>query len=342
MTIAARKAVRINALRSYAGWSVKRLSKRFGVSAQTVRNMQKDPERAECARRTRQRNVKEIASRRAAIARIAAVKRYEVVRGRRVEEGKLYASGAAILGEYERRMKGRRATTLPTVYRDMKALGLKSLVRPKVVNNDPVKNLARLNFARQLKRLGIKGKQVVFSDECWANNNDNTHRREWVFEGESPSPRKYQKRAEIKLMIWGAIGLNFKSELRFIEGSMDATQYQQTMLQVIVKAFKRRKNCYFMQDNARPHSARSTAKFLSDAGIKTLEWPAYSPHLNPIEKLWNHIHFLIAKRRPRDVDDLKAKAQEVWDSLSQEMINRYVLGFDDAIERCIREKGRPW
>ena len=197
MTTAVVKAIRINALRGYAGWSVKSLSNRFGVSTQTVRNILKNPEKAESARRTRERNVKEIANRRAAIARIAAVKRYEMVNGRRSEAGKLYPSAAAILGEYERRMKGRGAVALATVHRDLKALGLSSRVRPKVVNNDPIKNKARLKFARQLKRLKISGTQVIFSDECWANNNDNTHRREWVFEGESPSPRKFQKRAEI-------------------------------------------------------------------------------------------------------------------------------------------------
>ena len=97
MTVPVTKAAQILALRSYAKWSVERVSTRFKVSCQTVRNIERNPERAQLARRSRERNVKEIAKRRAMISRIASAKRYEVIRGRRVEAGRLYHSAASIL-----------------------------------------------------------------------------------------------------------------------------------------------------------------------------------------------------------------------------------------------------
>ena len=40
----------------------------------------------------------------------------------------------------------------------------------------------------------------------------------------------------------------------------------------------------FMQDNALCQTVKSFKTFLSD--VTDMEWPAQSPHMNPIEKFW--------------------------------------------------------
>ena len=44
---------------------------------------------------------------------------------------------------------------------------------------------------------------------------------------------------------------------------------------------------FFMQDNAPGHAAEYTIQELKDRGIPVIEWPPYSPDLNPIEVVWN-------------------------------------------------------
>lgn len=42
-----------------------------------------------------------------------------------------------------------------------------------------------------------------------------------------------------------------------------------------------------MQDNTSPHKAALTLEEMKERGIHVIDWPPYSPDLNPIEWVWN-------------------------------------------------------
>ena len=339
MKITPEIAHEIHQLHSYHKWSKRRIARKIKVSEGTVRNVLGDVRRAS-ARRTRTRNDAKITARRKVVSSIADEEVTKLVHGRKVRVGKAFPSLGEIAAEYERRSGGTVAPA--TVHRDLSACGFVSRARPRVVNNDPVKNKERFLFAKDMRRRKLLGRHIIFSDECWVNDNDNTNRAEWTRAGASPTPRRFQKRPGVKVMVWGAIGRDYKSPLVIIETNVTAKVYQDTMLPVVDTAMKRFRQRHFMQDGAKPHSATTTIRKLDSMKVKVIKWPAHSPHLNPIEKLWNIIHRRIAAKRPKDITELKRLAVEVWNSIPMSTINNLVDGFDDGVDRTIDNKGMPW
>ncbi|GFV94391.1 uncharacterized protein TNCV_3352291 [Trichonephila clavipes] len=52
----------------------------------------------------------------------------------------------------------------------------------------------------------------------------------------------------------------------------------------------------FMDDNARPHRANIVDECLQSEDITLMDWPAYSPDLNPIVHVWDMLGRRIAAR----------------------------------------------
>ena len=61
-------------------------------------------------------------------------------------------------------------------------------------------------------------------------------------------------------------------------------------------------NCdyVFQHDNDPKHTAEKIKKYLENADINVLEWPPYSPDLNPIEHLWKVLDEQTKDRRPKN------------------------------------------
>lgn len=76
----------------------------------------------------------------------------------------------------------------------------------------------------------------------------------------------------------------------------------------------------FMQDNAPCHKAQPVMGFLRDRGITTLDWPAQSPDLNPIENLWAIIKLRRAKQfgMPTSRNELINQVSQIWREISDE------------------------
>ncbi|GFX02641.1 transposable element Tcb1 transposase [Trichonephila clavipes] len=87
----------------------------------------------------------------------------------------------------------------------------------------------------------------------------------------------------------------------------------------------------FQQDNARPHKARMSQDCLRT--VTTLPWPSRFPDLSPIEHIWDHLRCRVG--HPTSLNELEARLQQIWNKMSQDIIQNLYASMPDRIVLCI-------
>jgi transposase len=92
-------------------------------------------------------------------------------------------------------------------------------------------------------------------------------------------------------MVWAGIFHGGRTQLKIVQGTLDAVKYREDILDPTVLSFLQQRNFdhVFQHDNARSHVARVCQDFLNQNPIRVLPWPALSPDMSPIEYLWDEL-----------------------------------------------------
>ncbi len=129
------------------------------------------------------------------------------------------------------------------------------------------------------------------------------------------------------IMLWGCFSSKGTGQLHRIKGTMDGAMYHQGQGIEASQGIENGSWMVFQHDNDPKHTAKSTKEWLKKKHIKVLEWPSQSPDLNPIENLWRELKVRVAKRQPRNLNDLERICKEEWDKIPPEMCANLVANY---------------
>jgi transposase len=249
-----------------------------------------------------------------------------------------------------------------TIARALSIAGLrkrKCAKRPKLT---AIHALMRKRFAWQYRNFNWETTCVKFTDECSVQRGTGAD-AEWCFRypGEKYNPKmitEKEKSNKMSQMVWGAIwvtpnGRVGRSPLIIMERDFASKKhgysgrsYTNTLEEGLLPQY--RPGQIFMQDNAPIHTSKHTKEWLETHGIWTMEWPPFSPDLNPIEHMWWALKRMVHKLYPElatmgyseaDWTKLQEALKEAWLALPNSLIRRLVSSMEKRLAACRKAKG---
>lgn len=147
-------------------------------------------------------------------------------------------------------------------------------------------------------------------------------------------------------MIWGCMAAHQVGRIKFIDGTVNADRYLKILSKEMLLSkrdmFPGNADVIFQDDNAPCHRAKKVKEWMLHNNLRTLDWPAQSPDLNPIENLWHKIGIEIAKSKPRTKLELKETVIRVWyHHVTPAYLENLVHSMPRRCAEVVKNKGYP-
>ena len=243
----------------------------------------------------------------------------------------------------------RRELQLPvsahTISRRLDDIGLWGCVQEKEHEMTEFDLQRRLAFANQyLHWTEGQWARVFFSDEThfYLGHHCRTYVRRPVGKSHDQKYMRQEKQLHGKVSLWGCICAEGLGHAELYAGSLDSTRHRDILRHSLIKSFRQ---FYpdgpwtFQQDNVRFHTTPETVTYLHEKGVTLIEWPPWSPDLNPIENLWNVLKARVYARFPQTMEEMEQFVREEWADTDLKYISRICRSMPRRLQLLLDNNG---
>lgn len=247
--------------------------------------------------------------------------------------------------------------SLTTVKKTLYKAGFHSQVAAKKPFISERHRIARVNWCEKYKDKSVYyWEKVIFSDESSVEIGKQSRQiRVWRTVGERFNTECLAptfKSGRQTVMVWGCFAGGVKGPLIFCDENKEKRErinsniyinilnkYLLPFQQVVHEIAGG--NVVFQQDNAPIHTSKLTTDWFKANSITTIDWPANSPDLNPIENIWKILKDNIQNQEnfPRTINELKASLKREWEGLDDSVLKEAAASMPRRINAVLEARG---
>lgn len=238
-----------------------------------------------------------------------------------------------------------------TIDRRLQQVGLYGRVARHKRNYSEAEIQKRLAFANKHKDwTNEQWSKVLFSDEkCFYGKGfcGRTWVRREIGEALNPDYCVDKVAHPIKLNVWGCFCSQGVGYSYIFNDNLDASLMKDILKQNILPSAELYfssdppEQWYLLHDNDKKFKSNLVTTHLHNNGITTINFPPYSPDLNPIENLWSILSREVEKKECDTINKLQDVISDEWNNIDKEkdLLNNLVCSMPKRCRDVIEAEG---
>ena len=187
--------------------------------------------------------------------------------------------------------------------------------------------------------------KVLFSDEkiFWGRGkNGQTWVRRPKGEALNPCYTLHKQAHPVKVNVWACFSAAGQGFSYIFSDTLDAnlakTILSENLLESAEELFPAGA-WWLLHDNDKKFKSRLVQTWLHNNGVSVLDFPPYSPDLNPIENLWKTLARAVEDHRCDTVASLQDAVAEEWDKIDPQHMHNLVRSMPERCTAVIEAAG---